>query len=143
MSSYTTAAYIFFDEMTDLIKEQAEWSNATFGDEKQRGPVGPLKHMAKEVCCELLGCDPLWFDQFVAGLQPRTYANAQQSITDIMEYADLLILLLDSSRRAGHSFIEVIRAGREKMQENMKREWPKFDPSKVNEAVEHIRKDGE
>lgn len=140
--SWTDAGKLGHDAL-GLAVEQSEWSQKTFGTDEQRGPIGPLKHMAKEICCELLGCDPLWFDQFVAGLEPRTYANASQSITDIKEYADLQILLMDAARRAGYGFYDVIRAGREKMEENMKREWPAFDPAKVNEAVEHIRKDGE
>jgi hypothetical protein len=28
---------------------QAEWSQATFGPDNERGPIGPLKHLAKEV----------------------------------------------------------------------------------------------
>jgi hypothetical protein len=32
-----------------FAKEQAEWSRATFGSDTERGPVGPLKHLAKEV----------------------------------------------------------------------------------------------
>ena len=30
----------------EFAKAQAEWSQATFGLDSERGPVGPLKHLA-------------------------------------------------------------------------------------------------
>ena len=33
----------------EFARLQAEWSQATFGTDAERGPIGPLKHLAKEV----------------------------------------------------------------------------------------------
>jgi hypothetical protein len=105
--------------LCDLIDDQADWSRATFGPDDARGPVGPLKHLRKE-CTEAI-----------------------QKPYDLSEYADLLILLLDSSRRAGFPIAKVIQAAQDKMAVNRSRSWPPFDLSKVEEAVEHVRTDAE
>jgi hypothetical protein len=108
-------------ELLELEADQAEWSRFVFGPDNVRGPVGPLKHMVKEIEKELL-------------IHP-------DCLKDIEEWADLLILWLDARRRAGFSLIEIIRAAQDKMKKNRTREWPPFDQTKVNEAIEHIRKD--
>ena len=95
--------------------EQAKWSREVFGPDHVRGPVGPLKHLAKEV--EECLRDP----------------------NDLEEYADLLFLLCDATRRAGFCPEELFTAAFAKLEKNKAREWPAFDPSKVNEAVEHDR----
>ena len=33
--------------------EQADWSEATFGTTADRGPIGPLKHLRKDVVVEI------------------------------------------------------------------------------------------
>jgi len=105
----------FGADFSDLVDEQREFSEAKFGTTEQRGPTGPLKHLAKEV--------------------EETLANPG----DIKEWGDLLILWLDGLRRAGFKPHEAVKAAREKIKENWTREWPPFDPARANEAVEHVR----
>ncbi len=99
--------------MHSFWEQQAEWSEATFGPTAERGPIGPLKHLAKEVQ-EVLK-DP----------------------TDIMEFADCLFLVFDATRRAGFTFDQLRDAAFTKLEINKSRHWPK--PSKGDEAVEHDR----
>lgn len=98
-----------FEEFADA---QADWSRATFGSDDVRGPVGPLKHLAKEVG-ECLS-DP----------------------TDRMEYADLLFLVLDASRRAKIPANELLDLCFEKLAINKARTWSK--PTN-DDPVEHVR----
>lgn len=90
----------------------SEWSQATFGTDQERGPVGSLKHLAKEVQ-EVLA-DP----------------------TDIIEFADLLFLVFDSTRRAGFTPEQLIEAANAKLAVNKSRQWQK--PTS-DEPVEHVR----
>ncbi len=99
-------------ELLSLIKDQAEWSEKTFGTNKERGPLGPLKHLEKEA------------------------KEAQNNPADILEYADCFILILDASRRTGFSISDLIQAAKEKMIQNKEREWgPRFK----DQAIEHIK----
>jgi hypothetical protein len=99
-------------DMRAFSAEQAEWSRATFGADEERGPAGPLKHLAKEV------------------------AEAMKSPDDIMEYVDCLFLTLDASRRAGFSYDELLSAAWKKLEINKARKWSK--PTS-DEPVEHDR----
>lgn len=99
--------------LTDLADQHAAWSQETFGSDKERGPEGPLKHMRKEI--------------------EEVLANP----TDLQEYADLLLLLLDASRRAGIGPYSLIRAGQAKLKINKERTWPK--PTGMSDAVEHVK----
>lgn len=101
--------------LTELARDQAAWSHETFGPASARGPVGPLKHLAKEA------------------------AEAADRPDDISEYADILILLLDATWRRGLVPEDIVGAALAKMAENRAREWPPFDPSKADEPVEHVR----
>jgi NTP pyrophosphatase (non-canonical NTP hydrolase) len=105
----------FCDKLADLIDDQAEWSQATFGTDSERGPTGALKHLAKEAveCIDAIGTPDY-----------RT------------ELADCLLLLLDAGRRGGVSFEQIVYAARTKMIENKGRTWPK--PTS-DEPVEHVR----
>ncbi len=98
-----------------LAADQSEWSQATFGTDLQRGPIGTLKHLAKEV------------------------QECLNEPNDVKEYADCLILILDASRRAGFSADELVAAGLAKMAENRQRQWPPFDPANIDKPVEHVR----
>jgi hypothetical protein len=92
----------------------SEWSQATFGPDKERGPVGPLEHLAKEVK-EALDCP-----------------------SDMMEYVDLLFLTFDAARRAGFTYDQLLEWTWKKMEINKLRKWPK--PTS-DEPVEHIREE--
>lgn len=90
----------------------AEWSRTTFGSDAERGPAGPLAHMAKEI------------------------AEVQANPKDLMEYADLLLLLFDACRRAGFNFHQLRRAACEKLKINKARKWGKPN---ADGSVEHVR----
>lgn len=115
-------------ELMELIREQSEWSQATFGTDRERGPVGALKHLSKEAKETI----EAWW-AYCAELSPSSQ-QAQR-----MEFADCLLLILDASRRAGIRIDYLIASAREKMKTNKARTWPK---PISDEPVEHIRKDG-
>lgn len=85
------------EALAELASNQAEWSQKTFGKDIERGPIGPLKHLEKEA------------------------REAQNNPTDITEYADCFLLILDAARRAGIKPLELIRAAQAKMEVNKKR----------------------
>lgn len=105
----------FCDKLADLIDDQAEWSQKTFGTDTERGPIGALKHLAKEAeeCIEAVGTPE--------------YAT---------ELADCFLLLLDAGRRGGVPLSRILTAAQAKMIENKARVWPK--PTS-DEPVEHVR----
>lgn len=98
----------------DLATAAGQWADATFGTPDKRGPIGPLKHLAKEA------------------------GEAQANPKDLTEYADCLLLILDASRRAGFTPMQLVVAGQDKLQVNKTRKWatPTSD-----EPVEHVRDD--
>lgn len=75
----------------------AEWSQATFGNV---GPVGPLKHLAKEA--------------MEAAVEPD----------DLSEWADMQFLLWDAQRRAGITDEQITQAMIDKLAVNKQRSWP-------------------
>lgn len=101
--------------LTLLWLDQAQWSRATFGPDDKRGPAGPLKHLIKEAKEAL--ADP----------------------TDIVEYADCLLLILDATRRAGFTLTRLLDAAAVKQAENRRRSWP---APTDDEPVEHVREEG-
>jgi hypothetical protein len=99
--------------MHDFWMQQAAWSVATFGTSEERGPIGPLKHLAKEV------------QECIA--KP----------TDLEEYADLLFLAFDATRRAGFTYDDLRDAAFRKLAKNKARVWPK--PTAGDQPIEHDR----
>lgn len=106
----------FCDRLADLIEDQSEWSQATFGRDSERGPIGALKHLEKEA------------------------VEAQKAVqfpSDLREeLADCLLLLLDATRRGHFNLDDIVRAAQAKMVVNKQRTWPK--PTS-DEPVEHVR----
>ncbi len=100
------------DKMEQFWDEQAEWSRSVFGSDQIRGPQGPLKHLAKEVQ-EVLA-DP----------------------TDLEEYADLMFLVVDATRRADFTYQQLMDACFAKLVKNKSRKW---GPASLDEPVEHVR----
>ncbi len=90
----------FADKFSDLVRDQSEWSQATFGSDSERGPMGALKHLEKEAreCQEAVGTPELR-----------------------EELADCLLLLLDASRRAGIKPMQLVEAAQAKMVKNKQR----------------------
>ena len=101
-------------KLTALQAHHAKWSQATFGTDQERGPVGPLKHLAKEAQ--------------EAADRPR----------DISEYADCLLLILDATRRAGWTMVDLVDAAECKLIVNRERQWNV--PTGKDEPIEHVRR---
>ena len=95
--------------LNDIQQEIGEWSTKTFGPPRAQSKI---LHMQREVE-ELL-------------LKPG----------DIFEMADILILLLDIARTAGHSANDLVITVQEKMEINKKRNWGNPDKNGVVEHVE-------
>lgn len=98
--------------MLDLSRDVQEWSEKTFGSRRDRGPIGPLKHLEKEA------------------------REAQDNTLDLTEYADCLIILLDASWRAGFTVQQLVSAAEAKMVKNRQRKWPK---ATSDGPCEHIK----
>lgn len=90
----------------------AQWSQATFGRDSERGPIGALKHLALEA------------------------QEAAAKPGDYEEYADCLLLLFDASRRAGMTLDTLLDIAWQKLAKCKLRIYPK--PT-GDEPVEHIR----
>jgi len=118
-SSPSIIHFAFLDELQGLLNEQSEWSQRTFGSDSERGPIGPLKHLKKEV---------------------EEAIEAHGSTEYNVELADCFLLLLDATRRSGLSFGDLVRLSLEKMEVNKSRVWP--CSTKTDEPTEHVR-DGE
>ena len=103
-------------DLREFYAAHGEWTYATFGDATVRGPIGPLKHLAKEA------------------------AEAQEHPDDIEEYADCLLLTFDSARRAGISYDQLVEAAWKKLAKCKARSWPK---APGDAPVEHIHEEGE
>nr|WP_246841871.1 DUF550 domain-containing protein [Klebsiella pneumoniae] len=84
-------------ERDQVRSEHAEWSQATFGNV---GPIGPLKHLRREVL------------------------EAIAKPYDLIEWADMQFLLWDAQRRAGITDEQITKAMIEKLAVNKQREWP-------------------
>lgn len=117
MFRHSAAALDFCGKLEDLILDQSQWSQATFGEDSVRGPMGALKHLEKEA------------------------AEAQRALdigpdNTLEEMADCFLLLLDANRRAGFKIGDLIEAAKVKMVVNKQRTWPK--PTS-DEPVEHVR----
>lgn len=92
-----------------LIKEHEKFSDETFG--KDRNPIGPLKHLKKEI------------DEII------------ENPDDIVEYADFLLLFIDAIRLNGYTFSKVINAAFEKLEVNKTRDWPPLNKEGYSEHV--------
>jgi hypothetical protein len=96
----------------EFCRQLAAWSQSVFGTDQERGPIGALKHLAKEA------------------------VEAQEKPDDIMEYVDCLFLTVDAARRAGFSWRTLLSAAWDRLEINRKRKWGK--PTS-DEPVEHVR----
>lgn len=103
-------------ELHQFWNDHAEWSQKTFGLDGVRGPAGSLNHLAKEV------------------------KEALDRPGDLAEYADMLLLTFDATRRAGFTFDQLVAASRSKLEVNKLRKWGKPND---DGSVEHVRPTGE
>lgn len=97
------------DPFRFVRQAHAEWSDRQFGNV---GPVGPLKHLAKEAI------------------------EAAEAPDDISEFADILMLVWDATRRAGFSDEQLAEAVAEKLERNKRRAWGKV---KDGEPCHHLK----
>lgn len=77
--------------------DHAQWSQDTFGNV---GPIGPLKHLAKEAM------------------------EAAAAPDDLSEWADMQFLLWDAQRRAGITDEQITQAMIDKLAVNKALQWP-------------------
>lgn len=94
------------------VNRHRKWSDQTFGPRSERGPVGTLKHLAKEV--------------------QETLAEPH----DVEEYADMMFLLMDSLHRAGFDDYDLRLAMDHKMDVLESRVYL---PGAKDEPSEHLR----
>jgi hypothetical protein len=110
-------------ELYDLAEEQAEWSQATFGTDAERGAIGALKHLGKEAA------EAEDWAMIREGKHPSGHAVSHlvaKSAGEVqIELADCLLLLLDANRRSGFSVLQLLKAARAKMKVNRTRTYPK------------------
>lgn len=99
----------------DFWAAQSEWSQATFGLDGERGPVGALKHLEKEA---------------------KEAYDESDPVKQKMEIVDCLFLSFDAARRSGMTPLALRRLAFEKLAINKARKWGK--PTS-DEPVEHVR----
>ena len=107
----------FADKFCDLVRDQAEWSQKTFGGDFVRGPLGALRHLELEA-------------------REAQDAAVNGGLTE--ELADCFLLVLDAARRHGLKPMQLVEAAVKKMEVNKSREWPK--PTDINTPVMHIKR---
>jgi len=101
--------------LDSLAKDQAEWSQATFGTDSERGPMGALKHLEKEAY----------------------ECQTAETLSDLREeLADCFLLLIDASRRATVTPAQLVAAAQAKMVKNRARKWSK---PVDGQPCEHVR----
>ena len=106
-------------ELHKLIDIIADFRDRTFST-SQRNPA-IVKKLREEV------------DELIAAFEDQDGSNRHKLLP---EYADCLILLLDSLRTAGFSMDELISASFIKMEINNKRSWGNADE---NGIIRHIK----
>ncbi len=93
---YGTHEAAVADAISQLQVLQGLWSDATFGE---RTPIEPLSHLEEEI------------------------KEVMAEPGDIMEWADCLLLYLDSARLAGFTINQIIEAAKKKQEINRNRKW--------------------
>lgn len=116
--TYTGHLLDIGEAVDGLAREHAEWSQATFKSDAERGPIGPLRHLQKEA------------SEAVEAVESGDREKVRE------ELADCLLLILDASRRAGVKPLELFKCGMAKLQVNKRRKWNTPQP---DAPVEHVR----
>jgi hypothetical protein len=125
-----------------LQADLSRWSQQTFGTDAQRGPIGALKHLAKEALEALQAYEQGLADSEALGAV-HIDEQGRKILAEIalgklsFELADCLIIWLDAVRRCGLDVYRILSFAEEKMVINKQREWPK--PTSPTEPVEHVR----
>lgn len=95
------------------LERQRQWSKATFGPGDRLD--GVIEHIKKEL------------------------AEVKANPSDVIEWADVLILAFDGAWRSGHEPQDVIDAIKAKQARNERRTWPDWRTADPGKAIEHIR----
>lgn len=152
-----TPYHLFYDaldlgtQLGRLAHEHGEWSQATFGSDAERGPIGALKHLAKEANEAVEALEAVEAAKAQAEGPGATEAERKfdyQRLDEAedraeTELADCLLLLLDASRRAGHTPLDLVRAAADKLEVNKARAWPAAGSVPDGQPVEHVPRPGE
>lgn len=118
MTDYFSDRFELGNKLIELTDDQSQWSQSTFGSDSERGPVGAIKHLQKEVAEVLEAWEKGDHGAFIE------------------ECADCLLLLLDLTRRGGIKPMQLVEAAQLKMLVNKSRTWPK---PVADVPVEHDR----
>ncbi len=102
---------IDLQKLEKFIKKRNKFSSKQFGTKKERGCLGPLHHLKKEVQ-ELI-----------------------DNPDDEMEWADNFLLLLDAAWRKGHSLQDLINFADKKLDININRKWGEPDKDGVYQHI--------
>jgi len=104
-------------KLTGLIIDHAAFSQITFGNDDQVGPLGPIKHLHEET------------------------KEVAETPTDPTEYVDLMFLVADAIRRFVHqsdmTLSDFVEVGGRKLETLKARDWPE---PKDGEPRFHVKK---
>jgi hypothetical protein len=98
--------------LTKYLADHVDWSKKTFGE--GNNITGLCNHITKEL------------------------EEIKQSPGDVIEYADVFILLLDLLWRNNHTAAEFIEALQQKQQINFQRKWH-IENFQTGKPVEHVK----
>lgn len=102
--------------------EQMSWSAKQFGSREQRGPIGPIRHLQKEIEKEIL---------------PLLEKNPGQIPMELFEeLIDCFFLIMDAAWRSGMSPEAFLQCAFFKLRKNKRRKWGAFN---ATGPTEHIR----
>jgi phosphoribosyl-ATP pyrophosphohydrolase len=99
--------------------EHQAWSQATFGTDAARGPLGALKHLEKEA----------------REAQVEVQCGTKEDLHE--EIADCLFLTFDAARRSGMTLVDLMEQCFAKLAKNRLRVWG--PPTNSDEPIEHVR----
>jgi len=95
-----------------FIKDQIEFSKATFGEGERSGV---LDHMLKEI------------------------EELREAPDDINEWIDLILLAIDGAWRSGSDQNEIVECLKAKLTINCARNWPDHTFYMASEAIQHLK----
>lgn len=121
------------DRYSEFWYRQSLWSQQTFGLDRDRGPIGPLRHLEKEVKEAI---DEVYNPE-QGSLVIDSYGLQKVVDTGLhMEIVDCFFLVTDAARRSGLDYNQFMDLVDQKLEINKNRTWNK---STTDEPVEHDR----
>jgi hypothetical protein len=110
-------------KMMQFWDERNKWAVETFGDHSIRGPLGALRHLAKEV------------QEAISEIENSPMGPYPDNF--FKELIDCKFLVEEAMSRAGMTYAEVADKAFAKLEENKKRKWPPIVAG--NNPVEHVK----